>query len=145
LALRLPAEAYAQHTLRHSNLGTRAVGDDINLEAALKLGDEISGHWVFGHVDDVVETLALEPQGESMLASFALPPQSESLLAQRGSVALEGVSLTVANLTKNAFSVVIVPHTFKNTSFRSLKVGDRVNMECDMLARYVARQMETSR
>lgn len=132
----------SEHTLSHSNLGTRPVGDDINLEPALRLGDEISGHWTFGHVDHVVETLALESQGDSMLASFKMPSQSKHLLAQRGSVALEGVSLTVADVAEDAFRVVIVPHTLKTTSFRSLKVGYKLNMECDMLARYVATQLE---
>jgi riboflavin synthase len=129
-------------TLEHTTLGAWAVGTPINLERSLKVGDELGGHLVSGHVDGVARVLSRRPVAGSTRWEFELPAGFERLVAAKGSIALDGVSLTVNHVEGARFGVNIIPHTFENTNFSDLGPGDRVNFEIDMLARYVARLIE---
>jgi riboflavin synthase len=129
-------------TLACTTLGGWAVGTPINLERSLKLGDELGGHLVSGHVDGVARVLARKPVAGSTRWEFELPAGFARLVAAKGSIALDGVSLTVNHVEGARFGVNIIPHTFENTSFSELGPGDRVNFEIDLLARYVARLMD---
>lgn len=126
-------------TLSKTTLGSWDAGTPINLERALKVGDELGGHIVSGHVDGVGEVAAIRPEGESIRLTFAVPANLSKYIASKGSVAIDGVSLTVNEVEGDTFGVNIIPHTQTATTFGTLKVGDRVNLEIDMLARYVAR------
>ena len=129
-------------TLSKTNLGDWEVGHRINLERSLKVGDELGGHLVYGHVDGVAEIVGSEPEGGSTRWRFRAPAELARFIAPKGSVALDGVSLTVNEVEGREFGVNIIPHTTAVTSFGSYKVGDRVNLEIDVLARYVARLRE---
>jgi riboflavin synthase len=131
----------SQETLRRSMIGAWKVMNRINLEPSLKMGDELGGHFVFGHVDAVTEVLDIRPEGGSYKVELALPEGLEHLVAEKGSVALDGVSLTVNNVSAQSFDVNIIPHTWEKTTLGILKAGDKVNFESDMLARYVARMV----
>jgi riboflavin synthase len=126
-------------TLTLTTMGGWAVGRRINLERALKLGDELGGHIVSGHVDGVAEIVEIRPENESVRIVFEAPASLARFVAAKGSVALDGVSLTVNQVDGARFGVNIIPHTQAVTSFGAYRPGDRVNMEIDMLARYVAR------
>jgi riboflavin synthase len=126
-------------TLSRSTLGGWREGTPVNLERALRLGDELGGHILSGHVDAVAEIVARRPEGDSLRFVFAVPPPYHKAIAPKGSVALDGVSLTVNEVEDCRFGVNIIPHTQAQTTFAAAKVGDRVNLEIDVLARYVAR------
>jgi riboflavin synthase len=128
-------------TLALTTLGRWQVGDRINLEASLRLGDELGGHLVFGHVDGVGTIRAIEPQGESRRFEFALPDGLAPLVARKGSISVDGISLTVNEAAADSFAVTIIPHTMAHTTLGNRREGDNVNLEADMLARYVARQL----
>lgn len=129
-------------TLDLTILGAWQVGEKINLEQSLKLGDELGGHFVFGHVDGVGEVVAVEPEGQSWRVTVRPPADIARYFAKKGSVAISGVSLTVADALDNGdFQVAIIPHTWDVTTLGQLQPGDRVNLEIDMLARYVARMI----
>ena len=128
-------------TLARTTLGAWTVGSPVNLERSLKLGDELGGHLVSGHVDGVATVVSRRPEAGSTRWTFELPAGFERLVATKGSIALDGVSLTVNEVEGTRFGVNIIPHTFENTTFAELQPGDRVNFEIDMLARYVARQL----
>ena len=125
-------------TLSVTNLSQLNVDDKINLERALQAGARMDGHFVQGHVDDMGTILKVSEENGSHRFTISFPDAAAALLIHKGSIALNGVSLTVASLTKDSFSVVIIPHTFENTNFRSLHEGDAVNIEFDMLGKYVA-------
>jgi riboflavin synthase len=127
-----------------TTLGTWKPGTRINLEGSLKLGDEMGGHLVSGHVDGLAEVISAIPENGSTRWQFLLPHELARFVARKGSIAVNGVSLTVNEVEGQKFSVNIIPHTAEQTSFSSLAVGDRVNIEIDMLARYVARLKEFS-
>lgn len=129
-----------EETLRRSNLGVLQPGDAVNLERCLRLGDRLDGHLVQGHVDTTVECRAVQEREGSWWFTFAQPAHRE-LLVEKGSVCLEGVSLTVAALDDQGFSVAVIPYTFAHTSFASLRPGARVNVEFDVLGKYVARML----
>ncbi|MBV8166763.1 MAG: riboflavin synthase [Alphaproteobacteria bacterium] len=129
-------------TLARTTLGAWTVGSPVNLERSLKLGDELGGHLVSGHVDGVATVVSRQPEAGSTRFVFELPTGFERLVATKGSIALDGVSLTVNEVEGTRFGVNIIPHTSENTTFADLKAGDRVNFEIDMLARYVARQLD---
>jgi len=129
-------------TLARTTLGAWTVGSPVNLERSLKLGDELGGHLVSGHVDGVATVVSRQPEAGSTRFVFELPAGFERLVATKGSIALDGVSLTVNEVEGTRFGVNIIPHTSENTTFADLKPGDRVNFEIDMLARYVARQLD---
>ena len=131
------AETLAVTTARSWRHGTR-----LNLERALKVGDELGGHIVAGHVDGVAELLTRDDLGSmARLAFRALPPLAR-FIAAKGSVALDGVSLTVNEVEDDRFSVLIIPHTLAVTTFGALRPGDAVNLEVDLMARYAARLIE---
>lgn len=125
-----------------TTLGGWKKGRRVNLERSLKLGDEMGGHIVSGHVDGVGDVASTEPDGDSLRLRFRLPPELGRYVAAKGSVAVEGVSLTVNEVDRQGFEVNIIPHTQQMTTLGALKPGDRVNIEIDMLARYVARLLE---
>lgn len=129
-------------TLARSSLKDWRVGSRINLERALKAGDELGGHLVSGHVDAMAEIVERRPEGDSQRFAFCIPDAFATAIAPKGSVALDGVSLTVNEVQGNRFGVNIIPHTLANTTFGAAKVGDKVNFEVDMLARYVARLLD---
>jgi riboflavin synthase len=122
-------------------LGSWTEGTEVNLERALCLGDELGGHIVSGHVDGVAEVISAAPEGDSWRYVFQVPDAFAKFMAPKGSVALDGVSLTVNEVEGSRFGVNIIPHTRQCTTFRVLSPGDRMNFEVDMLARYVARIM----
>ncbi|MEM5517544.1 riboflavin synthase [Henriciella sp. AS95] len=129
-------------TLSRTTLGQRQSGERLNLELSLKLGDELGGHFVFGHVDGVGEIVAIEPEGQSHRVTVKPPKDIERYFATKGSAAIDGVSLTVAKANGDgSFEVAIIPHTWQVTTLGDLQVGDKVNLEIDMLARYVARMI----
>lgn len=129
-----------EETLLRTNLGSLKVGDAVNLERCLRVGDRLDGHMVQGHVDTTTECLSVEDRGGSWWFTLALPAQRE-LLVEKGSICLNGVSLTIADLRPGDFSVAIIPYTFEHTTFHRLRPGDRVNVEFDVLGKYVQRLM----
>jgi len=131
-------------TLAKTTLGGWRPGTPVNLERSLRLGDELGGHIVTGHVDGVAEVVGREAEGGSWRFTIAVPDHLARYIAPKGSVALDGVSLTVNDVAGSRFGVNIIPHTFAVTTFGHCGVGDRMNLEIDVLARYVARQMEAA-
>lgn len=131
-------------TLRCTNAGSWQVGSAINLEPSLSVGDKLGGHFVSGHIDGQAVAIHTEQSGDSTVWTFEAPESLARFIAAKGSVTLNGVSLTVNNVEKNLFSVNIIPHTKDVTGFGNLKLLDKVNLEVDMLARYVARLQETA-
>lgn len=129
-------------SLSKTTLGTWTVGRRINLERSLKFGDELGGHLVYGHVDGVARIASITPEGGSLRYVFDAPPALSAFIASKGSVAIDGVSLTVNEVDGARFGVNIIPHTQRETTFGAARAGDPVNLEVDMLARYVARQLE---
>jgi riboflavin synthase len=126
-------------TLSKTTIGDWKPGDRINLEWPLKVGDELGGHIVSGHVDGVAEIVRAEPDGESVRIGFEAPRALAQFVAPKGSVCLDGVSLTVNEVDGARFGVNIIPHTLKVTTFGRARPGHRVNLEIDVLARYVGR------
>jgi len=126
-------------TLRVTTLGALRVGQPVNLERAMRADGRFGGHFVQGHVDGTGQVIGLRHDGESHWLTVGVPRELEPLLVPRGSVAVEGVSLTVAALRERAFDVMIVPFTWSHTTLATLTDGDRVNIECDMVGKYVAR------
>ena len=135
------ADASAE-TLSKTTLGRWQAGTRVNLERSLRVGDELGGHLVSGHVDGVGQALSTTPEHGSIRWRFRVPPALARFIAVKGSVAVDGVSLTVNEVTDDTFGVNIIPHTASVTSFGALRPGDTVNLEIDMLARYVARLAE---
>jgi riboflavin synthase len=129
-------------TLSCTTLGNWEEGAEVNLERSLKIGDELGGHFVSGHVDGVALVTDISPQGDSLLYTFEAGNDLIPYVAAKGSLALDGVSLTVNWVEGRRFGVNIIPHTQNSTTFGALQSGDRLNLEIDMLARYVARLME---
>ena len=129
----------AAETLRVTNVGRWRHGSKVNLERPLKLGDELGGHLVSGHVDGLASVVAREDLTDMARLALRAPAELARFIAPKGSVALDGVSLTVNEVQGNRFGVNIIPHTLTHTTFGNAKVGDRINFEIDMLARYVAR------
>ena len=130
-------------TLSKSTLGDWKEGDRVNLERAAKLGDEMGGHIVSGHVDGVGEVVSVDAEGGSHRVRIRVPRPLHRVIAPKGSITVEGVSLTVNEVEDDVFGVNIIPHTWDVTTLGQLKPGSRVNLEIDMLARYLARWIET--
>ncbi len=126
-------------TMACTSLGGWQVGTAINLERALRVGDELGGHIVSGHVDGVASVVERRAEGDSVRFTFEAPAELARFLAPKGSVALDGASLTVNEVAGNRFGVNIIPHTQQRTTFGAADVGARINLEVDVLARYVAR------
>lgn len=129
-------------TVSKTNLGGWVPGKRLNLERALKVGDELGGHIVSGHVDGVAEVVALRPEGDSLRVTFRAPEELARFIAPKGSVALNGTSLTVNEVESRDFGINFIPHTQAVTTWGGVKLGDRVNLEVDTMARYVARLRE---
>lgn len=129
-------------TLERTHFCTLQVSSVVNLERPLRPQDFISGHLVAGHVDSVVEVISTVENGESSTWDFTLPTSLRALVSEKGSVALDGVSLTVNSVGQESFSVVIIPHTRRNTSFEKAGVGCKMNIEVDLVARYVRRMLD---
>jgi riboflavin synthase len=132
----------AAETLRLTTAGSWRHGSRINLERALKIGDELGGHLVSGHVDGVAELTGREDLTDMARLTFRAPGPLARFIAPKGSVALDGVSLTVNEAERDTFRVLIIPHTLQVTTLAALRVGGRLNLEVDQMARYAARLME---
>jgi riboflavin synthase len=128
-------------TLKRTNLGALAPGDRVNLERSLRVGDRLGGHIVQGHVDGVGHVAERVPQGEWETVWFACPPELSAQMASKGSVAVDGVSLTLVDVEAERFSVALIPHTLANTTLGFKGPGAPVNLETDVLAKYVFRQL----
>ncbi|MBO6559073.1 MAG: riboflavin synthase [Nisaea sp.] len=129
-------------TLSKTNLSSWKEGTRINLERALKVGDELGGHIVSGHVDGLAELVSIAPEGDSHRLTLRPSPELVAFVAQKGSVALDGISLTVNEVSAETFGINIIDHTWKETTLSDRGPGDQLNMEVDMLARYVARLID---
>lgn len=130
-----------QETLARTTLGALRPGDDVDLERSLRLGDRIDGHLVQGHVDAVTRCLEVHEQDGSWRFTFALDPAHRQLVVAKGSICLHGVSLTVAALHEDRFAVAVIPYTYHHTVFHTLRPGDAVNVEFDVLGKYVERMV----
>lgn len=132
-------------TVSKTNLGNWAVGRRVNLERALKVGDELGGHIVSGHVDGVAQVVSMQVEGDSTRVRFRSPSDLARFIAPKGSVALNGTSLTVNEVEGDEFGVNLISHTKEVTNWGHVQVGDRINLEIDTLARYVARLADYGR
>ncbi len=145
-ALELDAEAFSAdlsaETLSRTSLGAVSKGDTVNLEPALALGDRLGGHLVTGHVDGLAEVVRVEPAGDSRVVTFRVPEHLARFMAEKGSVTLDGVSLTVNGVSDAEFEVNLIPHTWQVTTLGTLAPGVRVNLEIDLLARYLDRLLQ---
>jgi riboflavin synthase len=133
----------AAETLRMTTAASWQLGTRLNLERALKVGDELGGHIVAGHADGIAELAAREDLTDMARLTLRATPDLMRFVATKGSVALDGVSLTVNEVTADTFSVLIIPHTLSVTTLGTAKAGDQMNLEIDLMARYAARLMET--
>lgn len=129
----------SRETLERSTLGALRERDVVNLESALRVGDALGGHLVSGHVDGIAAVAAIEPDARAHRWRFTLPPELSRFVAEKGSICLDGVSLTVNGVDADGFDVALIPHTMAVTTFGSRRVGDRVNVEIDLVARYLDR------
>jgi len=142
-AIALDGDTFAadvsNETLSVTSLGALAVGAAVNLEKAMRLSDRLGGHLVSGHVDGVGRVVSVEPDARSQRWTFELPAELARYVASKGSIAIDGVSLTVNEVDDRRFGVNLIPHTVEVTTFRDRRVGDSVNIEVDLVARYVER------
>lgn len=129
-------------TLARTNLGQLVSGSPVNLERALSLGDRLGGHFVSGHIDGQAELSRIENHGDWQDYFFAIPQELAAQMASKGSVAVDGVSLTLVQCERNLFSVALIPYTLNVTTLGQRKIGDKVNIETDILAKYVQRLVE---
>jgi riboflavin synthase len=132
----------AAETMKVTTAGRWKVGTRLNLERSLKMGDELGGHLVAGHIDGIATLVGREDLTDMARITFRAPDELMRFIAMKGSVALDGVSLTVNTVERDTFSVLIIPHTLKVTTFGALRTGDPVNLEIDTMARYAARLAE---
>ena len=128
-----------QETLDKTALKQWTVGDKINLERAMRLGDRLDGHMVQGHVDEVASCISVEDQNGSWLYRFAYSEDSKNMTIEKGSICVNGTSLTVVGSASNTFGVAIIPYTYAHTVFNQLQKGDLVNIEFDMVGKYIAK------
>jgi riboflavin synthase len=131
-----------KETLDKTNLGKLKKGDAVNIERAMKLGDRLDGHIVQGHVDQTAECTSILEENGSWLFTFKYNQDQNNITIEKGSITINGVSLTVVNSKLSEFSVAIIPYTYEHTTFKYLKVGDRVNLEFDVIGKYVKRLNE---
>jgi riboflavin synthase len=132
-------------TLARTNLGARRAGDRVNLERALKVGDRLGGHFVQGHVDTTATLRERRPDGEWESLAFTIDPAWAPLLVPKGSIAVDGVSLTLVSVESDGFSVMLIPHTLAVTTLGLIGPGDAVNIEADMLAKHVQKLLRMER
>lgn len=128
-------------TLSRTNLGSLAKGRGVNLERSLRVGDRLGGHFVSGHIDGLAKLIKRQDQGEWAFFEFRAERRLMRQMVSKGSIAVDGVSLTLVTVTNSRFSVALIPHTLQNTTLGSLQVGGAVNIETDLLAKYVERQL----
>lgn len=126
-------------TIKKTNLAHWKVGDKVNLERAMKLGDRLDGHIVQGHVDQTGTCIVAEQTNGSWLYTFEYDEELNNITIEKGSITVNGVSLTVVNSKKNQFSVAIIPYTYENTNFKNFKIGTKVNLEFDVIGKYISR------
>jgi riboflavin synthase len=126
-------------TLRVTTLGAKRAGARVNLEPSLRAGDALGGHWVSGHVDGIAEVVSTAPDARSLRVEFGVPPDLARYVARKGSVTLDGVSLTVNEVRRAHFAINLIPHTLEVTTLAALAPGVRVNLEVDLMARYIER------
>lgn len=129
-------------TLQKTNLKNLKVGDELNLERCLKLGDRLDGHMVQGHVDQTAKCISKTETNGSWIFTFEYDASTNNITVEKGSICVNGVSLTVVNSLRNSFSVAIIPYTYEHTTFNSIQIGHEVNLEFDILGKYIARWME---
>ena len=129
----------SNETLTHTTLGKHKAGDAVNLEKALRLADRLGGHMVSGHVDGAGKVVSVVPDGRSLRWTFEVPSELARYIAHKGSVCIDGTSLTVNEVGGNRFGVNLIPHTVAHTAFAARRPGDAVNIEVDVVARYVER------
>lgn len=134
----------SDETLSKTSIGDWKDGAAVNLERSLKLGDELGGHIVLGHVDGVATIESIKPEGDSIRFTFKAPAELAKYIAPKGSITLDGVSLTVNEVDGASFGVNLIPHTQEVTTFGEAKAGQKINLEIDVLARYVARLQEAT-
>lgn len=127
----------SKETVNCTTFNRIKIGDWMNIEKSLRVGDEISGHFVFGHVDGTAKLVSSKKIEGSYALKFRIPNNLRKFISKKGSVAINGISLTVNNVTKNEISLNIIPYTWSKTNLSSLRIGERINLEVDMLARYV--------
>jgi riboflavin synthase len=127
-------------TLNKSTLNDLEIGSQVNLERCTKIGDRLDGHIVQGHVDEKTKCVSVDDLDGSFKFKFAIPENGQALLIPQGSISINGVSLTVSDLDEDTFSVAIIPYTFENTVFNTLTPGMEVNLEYDVIGKYVQRQ-----
>ena len=135
----------SMETISITTLQTWQLGKKINLERALRVGDELGGHIVSGHVDGIITLSEIKPDNDSYRLKFLIDDKFKGLIANKGSVCIDGISLTVNSVTDSSFDVNIISHTWNETTLGNCVVGDAVNLEIDMLARYVSRLLETKK
>ena len=135
----------SKETLNCSNFNQIKKGDTINIEKSLRVGDEISGHFVFGHVDDTSPLLSIKKVDGSYELQFKISKKLRRLVAKKGSIAINGISLTINSISNNCIILNIIPYTWDKTNLNKLKIGDRINLEVDMLARYVTQNQKKLR
>ena len=128
-----------KETLSKTNIGNLKIASSVNLERAMKLGDRLDGHLVQGHVDETGLCTRIENQNGSTVFTFEYTSEKNNITIEKGSITINGISLTVINSTDTSFSVAIIPYTFDNTSFKNLSVNDTVNLEFDVIGKYVSR------
>ena len=133
-----------EETLRKTNLGALKPGSVVNLERSLAVGSRLGGHFVQGHVDTTIALLRFEKHGADLRLDFEMPPEFAGYIAYKGSVAINGTSLTIAEVCEDSFTLWIIPHTASATNLGALHAGEFVNLECDMLAKYTARLLQTA-
>ena len=129
-----------EETISKSSIGSWKVGDEINLERAMKIGDRLDGHMIQGHVDQVGECIGVVEKDGSWFYTIKYC-KSNNITVEKGSIAINGISLTVVGSNKNSFSVAVIPYTYKNTNFNVLKIGDIVNLEFDILGKYLEKML----
>jgi riboflavin synthase len=133
----------SNETLAHTTLGKHKAGDTVNLEKALRLADRLGGHLVSGHVDGAGKVVSVVPDGRSLRWTFEVPSDIARYIAHKGSVCIDGTSLTVNEVNGNRFGVNLIPHTVEHTTFAARRPGDGVNIEVDVVARYIERLLSS--
>ncbi|WGD35858.1 riboflavin synthase [Olleya sp. YS] len=131
-----------KETLDKTNIGDLKINAQVNIERAMKLGDRLDGHIVQGHVDQTAICIEAKETNGSWLYTFEYDPKLNNITIEKGSITVNGVSLTVVNSAKNSFSVAIIPYTFEHTNFKTFKIGTKVNLEFDVIGKYVKRLTE---
>ena len=135
----------SKETMSKTNLSVLKIGSLINLETSLKVGDEISGHMVFGHIDKSVKLISRKYVGSSLFLKIEIPFELRNFITKKGSVSVNGTSLTINNVSRSSFEVNIIPHTLKTTTFDKVRINELLNLEVDMIARYVSNYIDINK